>query len=111
MKLTNNNWFIGLIASCLYLFFQPAGYSQKVNISRDINVRNDLSYDILHADGNVLFFRDKGSEFYFDIFDENLEFKRSVEILFDERRPAIENIHAIDSFIQIIFIVFLNFFY
>ena len=103
MKLTNNNWFIALIASCLYLFFQPAGYSQKVNISRDINVRNDLSYDILHADGNVLFFRDKGSEFYFDIFDENLEFKRSVEILFDERRPAIENIHAIDSFIQMVY--------
>lgn len=103
MKLTNNNWYIGLSAACMFLLFLPSPYCQKVNISRDINVRNDLSYDILHAEENVLFFRDKGSEFYFDIFDENMEFKRSVEILFDERRPAIENIHAIDSFIQMVY--------
>ena len=103
MKLTNINWLRGLMAACLYLLFLPSSYCQKVNISRDINVRNDLSYDILHAEDNVLFFRDKGSEFYFDIFDENMEFKRSVEILFEERRPAIENIHAIDSFIQMVY--------
>ncbi|MBK8110625.1 MAG: hypothetical protein IPK46_09990 [Saprospiraceae bacterium] len=101
--MTNNNWYIGLSAACMFLLFLPSPYCQKVNISRDINVRNDLSYDILHAEENVLFFRDKGSEFYFDIFDENMEFKRSVEILFDERRPAIENIHAIDSFIQMVY--------
>ncbi|MBK7008954.1 MAG: hypothetical protein IPH36_10185 [Saprospiraceae bacterium] len=101
--MTNNNWYIGLSAACMFLLFLPSPYCQKVNISRDINVRNDLSYDILHAEENVLFFRDKGSEFYFDIFDENMEFKRSVEILFDERRPAIENIHAMNSFIQMVY--------
>ncbi|MBK8701353.1 MAG: hypothetical protein IPN29_18130 [Saprospiraceae bacterium] len=90
--------------ACLFTFLvtsMPALQGQQVNISRDINVRNDFSYDLFNLGNDIYFFRDKGFEYYFDLFDKNLNYRRSVNIKFDERKPYIENVHTIDSFVQI----------
>ena len=46
---------------------------------------NDFAYDVLEAIENEIVFRDKGFEFYFDLFDPNLEYRRSVELVLDEK--------------------------
>ncbi len=99
----NKNWRNIGLTIWMQAIMVVGALCQQVNISRDINVRNDFAYDILNVKDEILFFRDKGFEFYFDLFDANLEYKRSVELVLDEKKPMIENIHTIDSFVQIIY--------
>jgi len=99
----NINWKNMRLTVWIQLVFTSCLIAQQVNISRDINVRNDFAYDVLAIENEIVFFRDKGFEFYFDLFDPNLEYRRSVELVLDEKKPMIENIHTIDSFVQIIY--------
>ncbi len=75
--------------------------AQEVQISREINIRNDYAYDLLSIDDNCYFYRDKGFEYYFDLFDKDLNFKRTTQIELGEKKSFIESIHTIDSTINI----------
>src|SRR5690554_6921796 len=60
--------------------------AQKVIVSRDINIKNNFTYDILPNIGeNNIFYHDKGSEQVFEIFDQNLNFKGEVIPQFETR--------------------------
>lgn len=58
--------------------------AQKVTVSREIIVRNNLNYDIFPNIGDhTLFYHDRGSEQIFEIYDESLKFIREVEPEFE----------------------------
>ena len=77
---------------------------QDIKISREINVKNDLAYDILpNIDGKVFFYRDKGDEYFFDIFDSNLDFIRSTRIDFDVKRVVVDFIAAQDTCVKVFY--------
>lgn len=71
--------------------------AQEVQISREINVRNDYAYDLLNIADQCYFYRDKGYEYYFDLFDKDLNFRRTIQIEVGEKKSFIESIHTIDS--------------
>lgn len=78
------------------------GYGQEVKIGREIGIRNEFVYEILpNANGNILVYRDRGQQFYFDIFDKNLDFQRTAEINFDDRRTNILRVANLDSLVKI----------
>jgi hypothetical protein len=80
------------------LFLMPIISSgQNVKISQDINLRDEYAYDILKVNQNIVFYRDKGGEFFLDIFDLDLNFKRTAEIFIDEKKPNIDCILSVDS--------------
>lgn len=81
----------------LTLIFNNNSYGQEVKISRDINIRNDFAYDLFTIKENIYFYRDKGFDYYIDIFDKDLNFKRSQELVFEEKRLFIEAIQNIDT--------------
>ena len=81
----------------LFLFIQNLSFGQEVNISRDINVRNDFAYDIFSMKDKIYFYRDKGSEFFFDVFDKDLKYRRTQEVVPEDKKIFIESLHSIDS--------------
>ncbi len=75
--------------------------AQEVQISREINIRNDYAYDLLNIEDKCYFYRDKGFEYYFDIFDKDLNFRRTAQIELGEKKSFIESIHTVDSTLNI----------
>jgi hypothetical protein len=62
------------------------GNSQKVTVSREINIRNNYSYDILPNIGsNTILYNDKGIEHQFEIYDANLRYKSTVTPEFEKK--------------------------
>ncbi len=86
----------------LILKFIALDAQSNVKISRDIGIRNEFSYEILpDFGGRNLLFRDRGRQFFLDIFDENLEFIRTDELTFDVRRVAVNKVMVKDSLLYI----------
>jgi hypothetical protein len=84
--------------NCLLTF----GAQETIKVSRDIGIRNEYSYEILpNFFGRNLLFRDRGKEFFIDIFDENLEFVRTDELLFDTKRVSVSKVIAKDSLLYV----------
>ena len=82
----------------LSFFYSNISAQSNLKISRDIGIRNEFSYEILpNFGGRNLLFRDRGRQFFIDIFDENLEFIRTDEITFDVRRVAVNKVMIKDS--------------
>ena len=76
--------------------------AQEVKISREIGIRNEFVYEVLPNDnGNILVYRDRGQQFYFDIFNQNLDFVRTADIEFDERRSNILRVCNLKDKVQI----------
>jgi hypothetical protein len=79
-------------------------FSQKVKISREINVKNELAYDILPNVGdNLLFYRERVDEYFIDVFTQDLEFQRTQEITFEKKKVNIIYNVAYDSSFHIIY--------
>ena len=54
---------------------------QKVTVSDEIQLRNDLSYDLVgKVDSLVVLFRDRGNKYEIKTFDNNLKHKEDIEI-------------------------------
>lgn len=69
-----------------FLILNFIGYSQKVTVSDEITLRNDLSYDIIgKIDSTVLLFRDRGNKYELKTFDQNLKHKEDIEITLSDR--------------------------
>jgi hypothetical protein len=71
--------------------------AQDVKISKEISIKNADAYDLLKVNDNIVFYRDNGGEYFFDIFDINLNFKRSSQIYLDEKKGNVDCIHSVDS--------------
>lgn len=80
-----------------YIFFcllglLPLGSSaQTVIVSPPVTLREETSYDIFGDDrGNVLLFRNKGTEFQVQGFDANLNLSWEKDVELDRKNPIIE---------------------
>lgn len=96
MKLYTKYCYFILLTIVLLSFINP-GFGQEVNISRDINVRNDYAYDIFYFKDKIYFYRDKGTEFFFDVFDKDLKYRRTQKVIPEDKKIFIESVHNIDS--------------
>ncbi|MBK8393205.1 MAG: hypothetical protein IPL23_29735 [Saprospiraceae bacterium] len=77
---------------------------QDVKVSREIGIRNEFVYEIMpDLKGNTLVYRDRGNQFYFDIFSSNLDFQRTAEINFEQRRVNVLQVAPFDTTIHIYF--------
>jgi hypothetical protein len=95
LKIKSNLLFL-LLAICTNLL-----YAQDIKISRDINIKNDFAYDLLSIGEEIYFYRDKGFEYYFDVFDKDLNYKKTVEVKLEHKKAFIESIHTIDTTLNI----------
>ncbi len=86
------NWF--LIVWCLFSLMLTA---QNVKVSQEINLKNEYAYDLFKLNNNIVFYRDRGDEYFVDIFDLDLNFKRTAEIFINEKKISIDCIHEVDS--------------
>ncbi len=60
--------------------------AQKVTVSREILVRNNLNYDIFPNIGpHTIFYHDRGNEQIFEIYDNALKYIREVQVQFEVR--------------------------
>lgn len=60
--------------------------AQKVTVSDEITLRNDLSYDLVgKIDSNFILFRDRGTKFEARIYDQELKLKSDKEITLADR--------------------------
>jgi hypothetical protein len=95
MTMKKFHLFCGLIIfGCL----THQAHSQKVTVSKEINVRNNLAYDILPNVGDhIIFYHDKGSEHTFEIYDQNMRFKREVQPEFEKKMIQPIGVTSTDS--------------
>ena len=86
------------------VFLNAMAIGQDVKVSREIGIRNEFVYEIMpDLKGNTLVYRDRGNQFYFDIFSSNLDFQRTAEINFEQRRVNVLQVAPFDTTIHIYF--------
>ncbi|MCB0517826.1 MAG: hypothetical protein H6577_12680 [Lewinellaceae bacterium] len=80
-----NIWFI------IFLLSSPCWMqAQTVTVSESLQIRDDVSYDIINDQrGNVLLFRDQGTKFEVQAFDNLMQMAWEKEIELDKKRPEI----------------------
>ena len=77
----------------LLMFFLPLPFflaAQKIKVSEDIQLKNDIAYEIIgEMKGRVLLFRNRSTDFEVQAFNENMNELWSKELELDKRLPAI----------------------
>ena len=82
----------------ILLFTGSILQAQKVTVSNEINVRSNYSYDILpNIDDHILFYHDKGFEHSFEIYDQNLRYKRTKQLSLEKRNVAVLGVVPADT--------------
>ncbi|MBK8634692.1 MAG: hypothetical protein IPN72_14445 [Saprospiraceae bacterium] len=60
-----------LFSLLFIVFLNAMAIGQDVKVSREIGIRNEFVYEIMpDLKGNTLVYRDRGNQFYFDIFHQ-----------------------------------------
>lgn len=78
--------------------------AQEVLVSSDINIRNNLAYDIIgEVDDRIVLFRDAGDEYFMETFDEEMGMVFSTSMVFEEEKIDVYNILGLDSTFQILY--------
>ncbi|MEZ5048500.1 MAG: hypothetical protein R2766_02490 [Saprospiraceae bacterium] len=77
--------------------------SQTVTVSKEISVKSDYAYDLFNMNnGNILMYRDKGSDQKFEVFDSDLQFLYEQRITLESFRDTrIVEIIGTDSLVTI----------
>lgn len=72
----------------LYLLFSFAiANAQEVSVSKEFNLRNDYSYEILGNVGDhIVLLRDQGLEYSLEVLGNDLSYKKTVEIQFEKSK-------------------------
>lgn len=80
----------------VFLFLFPLLPSaQTVSVSEDMNLRNDLSYEIIGEMKNqFLLFRDKNTEFQVHAFNSSMKKQWEKELELDKRQPKVLGVFA-----------------
>lgn len=87
-----------LIIYILCAFQQRNLSAQEILISKEINLRSELYYDLMgYIEDHFLLYREKPFESLVDIFDRNLNLLRTVNIDFYERKVNVEALCPRDS--------------
>ena len=70
----------------LALGFWGSARAQKVTVSQEITLRNDLAYDLVgKIDSHFILFRDRGSKYEASIYDQELKLKSEREIVLADK--------------------------
>ena len=87
----------------LFLLFQHLA-AQEVLVSSDINIRNNYSYDIVgEINDRIVLFRDAGSEYFLESFDEDMSMSLSTNIVFEKKNVNIYSVLGLDTTFQILY--------
>lgn len=87
-----------------FLLFTVTLRSQQIKVSREINVKNDIAYDILpNVDKNTLLYRDKYDEYFFDVFTNDLDYVRTIQLEFERNKVNIVQLLARDTTAAIVY--------
>lgn len=71
---------------------------QRVTVSQEFNLGNDLAYDILgEIDNNILLYRDRGREHLVEVYDEDMTKVKERKIEFEKRNIELHGIVAHDT--------------
>lgn len=82
----------------LFTLFVINAFGQEIKISRDIGIRNEFQYEIFpNLGNNTILYRDRGQQYFFDIFDKNLLFQRTANLTFEEKRTSVIRVIKKDS--------------
>ncbi|MEP7268071.1 MAG: hypothetical protein ABI844_10635 [Saprospiraceae bacterium] len=83
-------YFKSIFQVVILLFCTAKSSAQKVTVSDEIQLRNDLSYDLVgQIDSTVILFRDRGSKYEIRRFDQNLKHKEDIDISLSDRNCII----------------------
>ena len=74
--------------------------AQRVVVSDELPLRNDISYDVIgELKGRILLFRNRPDKFEIQAFDENMRNSWSKEIELEKRQPMVIGVNTLrDSF-------------
>ncbi len=85
-------------AFILHLIILSGLNSQKVTVSREINIKNNYAYDILPNIGDhIIFYHDRGIENTFEIYDKNLRYVNTITPEFEKRNIQPTGVLPMDS--------------
>ena len=78
--------------------------AQRVTVSKEMPIRNDLAYDIVGlVKDNFILYRDKGNERVIEVFDKNMKHLYDREIILDRDRSDVYAIVPQDTVFTIIY--------
>ena len=93
--------FLSLISSFLFL---PLTQAQKVTVSPEISIRNNVAYDIIgRIDDRILFYKDKGNDRAVLLYDEDLVFQSERQINLDEKRCYLYEVINLDTAFAVVY--------
>lgn len=79
-------------------------YGQKVTVSPEISIRNNVAYDIIgKIDDRILFYREKGNDREVLLYDDNLVFQSERQITLDEKRCYLYEVINLDTAFAVIY--------
>lgn len=77
---------------------------QKVTVSPEISIRNNVAYDIIgKIDDRILFYREKGNDREVLLYDDNLVFQSERQITLDEKRCYLYEVVNLDTAFAVIY--------
>lgn len=89
---------IGIVVTLFIFLCACDSYSQKVTVSKDINIRNDFSFHMIGRVGqDILLYRDQGNDKKVLIFDDAMVMKSERQLNLIEKRPVIFDLVNLDT--------------
>ncbi|MCB0657040.1 MAG: hypothetical protein KDC57_12935 [Saprospiraceae bacterium] len=91
--------FLLLLLSCF-----GTAFSQRISISDEVQLHNDISYDILgRYDDRILLFRDKVNKQEIQFFDDQMRLRNSKELELEDRRVIMLGVTRNPDFFSLIY--------
>lgn len=95
---------IRLIFFTIGILFLNLSYAQEVRISKDLDIRNYFSYDLVgNVNERIVLYRDRGFEKEIDIFDHNMTLKFNAPLNLEDKKAEVYHLANLDSCFQIIY--------
>ena len=96
---------IQLIIIALFYSFLQIGISQEITVSEEVTLRSDQSYSIIGKfNEKTLLYRDKGTEFEIQAFNnELLGLSWTKELELDKKRPVVLDVFGLEEYFYVIY--------
>ena len=96
---------IKLFLTVLCFAWTHIGFSQEITVSDEVTLRSDQSYSIIGKyNEKTLLYRDKGTEFEIQAFNnELLGLSWTKELELDKKRPEVLDIWGVDEYFYVIY--------
>ena len=90
---------------CIFLIVFSGHISgQKVTVSNEISIRNNILYNIIgRVEDKILFYRDKGNQREIMLYDNDLVFQSERQINLDEKRCRLYDVINLDTAFAVLY--------